>query len=131
MNIQSSLNQTFSVATFLLSQTDIPKTAKLNQRLKTAQKATEQTAKPILGTADDEASFTAYENALKTEAEAAEAVFQADPTEKSYKTMKETRGYYDDQVEAREHDMEQRMKAEQDRLNRDAIRRKILSGGLE
>lgn len=131
MNIQSSLNQTFSVATFLLSQTDIPKIAKLNQRLKTAQKATGETAKPILGTADDQATFDAYENALKTEAEAAEAVFQADPTEKSYKTMKDTRDNYESQVEAREYDREQRMKEEQDRLNRDAIRRKILSGGLE
>lgn len=131
MNIQSSLNQTFSVATFLLSQTDIPKIAKLKQRLKTAGQATSETAKPILGIADDQATFDAYENALKTEAEAAETVFQADPTEKSYKTMKDARDNYESQVEAREYDREQRMKAEQDRLNRDAIRRKILSGGLE
>lgn len=164
MNIQSSLNSAFSMATFLFSQT--PKAQEVKEerarqaeieRLKAnAERATEAWATADDPRADDpdyEAKREIYMSSLSANTKAQRALFEADPTTANYRNYVDSLGFdkteraedewidnavrEDQEIESQrkaEKAEQERMEAErreQERLKSDAIRRKILRGGLD
>lgn len=154
MSIQSSVNQAFSAATWIYSQTPQAKAFVENKRLQkqydVAVKGHELAAKPVVekdNTTEEE--FAIYQNALDAEEATARELFQGNPTLETHKQYVESTEFAQSQRDATEATRIDRenartaaaRKAEEDRLaaekqaRKDAeaekLRRRIMRGGLD
>lgn len=154
MSIQSSVNQAFSAATWIYSQTPQAKAFVENKRLQeqydVAVKGHDLAAKPITeknNTTEEE--FAIYQNALDTEEAAARELYQSNPTAQTHKQYVESAEFAQSQRDAAEMDRVNRenarmaaaRKAEEDRkaaedearknAEREKLRRRIMRGGLD